>query len=400
MPKNAPHVPKSWEKLFPKTLEIHGGGSLQDIEIRQSLQRTVTFPMGSYQRGKRLFNGEEAGHFYSPIGNPTIERLEKRVALLERAESGLAVATGMSAIDLLFGYLARNGGHIVSSSRVYGGVYDLFKKIFLTHGMEVTFIEKPHDFQEWENAIRNNTRALHVEIPSNPLIDVIDIKPLADLAHAHNIFAVADNTLGTPVLIRPLDFGFDFIASSLSKYFGDGEVYGGFIGSRLKEFMDNFRKEWFRDKRPSISADSAHILCTHTESLTARIKEHCKNAEKIVAYLSEHPKVKQVFYPTVGPRVAENKRIMRRFGGLLAFEIEGGASAVEVFIDSLKLFWHAPNIGESPSLVICPRATTHNQLSEEELIRYGITEGVIRISAGREAHQNQIYDLHQAFMKI
>ena len=394
-------VPEEWGNFRLETLAIHGGGLLTDTEMNPGIQRSTAMPMLTDDRSRRLFSGKEAGHFYGPISNKTEECLERRLASLHGAGAALTLASGMTAIKTLFEYLGRNGGHIVSSSKLYGGVYDLFKKILPAFGIETTFVENPYDLREWDEAIRKNTAAFHVEIPSNPLIDVFDGKRIAELAHKRGIVAVADTTLGTPFLIRPFDLGFDFVGESLSKYFSDGEVWGGDILSRSKEWMDRFRTDWYRDVRSSMSTDTADTIRANTESLGPRIEAHCFNAEMMVKYLSQHPKVKKVFYPTVGPRAEANKKLMPNgFGGLLAFEVEGGGEAAKIFVDSLKLFWLAPNIGEPRSLMLRPWVTTHNQMDSEELLKVGIWEATIRFSMGREAWQNQVFDCHQAFQKI
>lgn len=386
--------------LRPKTLEIHGGGSEKDIEIRPGLHRTVAFPMKSFERARRLFEGKEEGFIYTRINNPTVDKLEKRLAAMERAEAALATSSGMSAITVLSLHLASSAGHIVSSNRLYGGTFHLFRDRLPALGIQVTFVENPYDFKEWEKAIKPNTKFLYVEIPSNPIIDIFDIKPLAILAKKHKIPLVADSTLATPALLNPLKWGTDIVIHSLSKYMGDGEVIGGVILGK-KRLIDGLRQEWFRDTGPCLSPDNAAILCSHIESLFGRMEEHCRNAETVAKFLSKHPKVAKVLYPSFGPRAAENKKILPKgFGGLMAFEVSGGRNAAKKVLENLKLFWHAPNIGESRSLVIHPATTTHGQMTKDELKKAGISQGTLRLSVGREDPRDLIYDLKQALSKI
>jgi len=390
---------KLW-KLRPRTLEIHGGGDFSDHELRPVVDRVTAYPLGSFERAKRLFAGEERGFIYTRINNRTVDRLEKRVAALEGAEAGLATSSGMSAILMISVHLAHSGGHIVSSNKLYGGVLHLFRELLPKLGISVTFVENPYDLGEWERAIRPNTKFLALENPSNPLIDLFDPKPLVRLAHSHGTKLVVDNTLATPVLMQPLKFGVDIVWHSLSKYFGDGEVIGGCILGK-KQLIDDLRFGWFRTLGPCMSPDNAAIFLSHSESLFGRMAEHSKNTLTVARFLSKHPMVKRIFYPAVGLRARANKKIMPKgFGGLMAFEIKGGKRDAKKVLESLRLFWHAPNIGESRSLVIHPATTTHGQLTKEELAKAGITQGILRLSIGREDPIDLIEDLRQALATI
>jgi len=387
-------------KLHQKTLEIHGGGSLSDRELRPGVDRVTAYPLGDFERGKRLFAGEEDGFIYSRINNRTVDRLEKRLAALEGAEACLATSSGMSAITLLSMYLARNGGHIVSSNRLYGGVFHLFDKILPELGIKTTFVEDPANGTGWIMGHSNWTKFFHLENPSNPLIDIFDMTEIAKIAHNYKVPLVVDSTLATPALFQPLKHGADIVVHSLSKYIGDGEVIGGAILGK-KELIDDLKKTWFRDTGPCMSPDNASIFLAHIESLFGRMKEHCRNAEKVAGFLARHLKVARVFYPSVGENAARARKLMPKgFGGLMAFEIKGGLEAAKIVLENLKLFWHAPNIGESRSLVIHPASTTHGQMSGEELAKAGISQGTLRLSVGREDPRDLIYDLNQALAKI
>ncbi|KKT40216.1 MAG: O-acetylhomoserine sulfhydrolase [Candidatus Giovannonibacteria bacterium GW2011_GWA2_44_13b] len=400
-------------KLHAKTLEIHGGGSLYDTELRIGVDRVTAYPLGSVARGTKLFAGEEDGFVYSRINNRTVDKLERRLASMEGAEACLATSSGMSAITLLSLYLARTRdnrkGGIVSSNRLYGGVFHLFHEILLRLGIDVSFVDDPHDIYNWEYANYwhkiglDPPRALrffHLENPSNPLIDVFDVGTIAEVAHKFEVPLVVDSTLATPALLKPLELGADFVVHSLSKYMGDGEVIGGAILGK-KDVIDDLKKTWFRDMGPCMSPDNAAIFLSHVESLSVRMTEHCRNAEKVAKFLSRHEKVKQVFYPSVGVRSKRNKSLMTKgFGGLMAFEVKGGVKAATKVIENLKLFWHAPNIGESRSLVLIPWLTTHGLMSDKDKSKAGILPGVIRASLGREDDRDLCEDLGQALAKI
>jgi len=390
---------KPW-KLKLKTLEIHGGGSEKDTELRPGLYRATAFPLGSFERAEKLFAGEERGFIYTRINNPSVDKLERRLAALESAEAALATSSGMSAIALLALHLAAPGGHIVSSNRLYGGVFHLFRENLPKLGISVKLVENPFDLKLWEKSIKPNTKFLYVETPSNPVIDVFDVGALARLAHLHNIPLVVDGTLATPALLAPLKFGADAVVNSLSKYMGDGEVIGGAILGKQK-LIDDLRLTWFRDTGPCISPDNAVVLCYHIESLFGRMAEHCRNASLVAKYLARHRKVERVYYPTVGTKSRFNKKLMPKgFGGLMAFEVRGGAKNARTVLENLKLFWHAPNIGEARSLVIHPATTTHGQLTPKERAKAGIPDGMLRLSIGREHPQDLIDDLAQALGKI
>ncbi len=386
--------------LYQKTLEIHGDSSENAKDLRQKLYRIVAFPLGTLERGRRLFAGEEEGFVYSRINNPTVDALERRLASLEGAEAALATSSGMSAITLVCLGLASGNGHIVSSNRLYGGAYHLFRERLTKLGIETTFVDDPFSAKAWKKAIRRDTRFLYVETPSNPLIDIFDVAALAKIAHRRNLPLVVDSTLATPVLMRPLAEGADIGVASLSKYMGDGEVIGGAIFGK-KKLIDDLRLNWFRDTGACMSPDNAIILCYHIESLCGRMEDHSKNAKRIAKFLSHHPNVKRVFYPTFGPRAAKNRRLMPKgFGGLMAIELRGGKEAARIALESLKFFWHAANIGEARSLVIAPAFETHGQMTPEERERAGIPDGMLRLAIGREDSRNLIDDLKQALDKI
>ncbi|HUZ92483.1 MAG TPA: aminotransferase class I/II-fold pyridoxal phosphate-dependent enzyme [Candidatus Paceibacterota bacterium] len=387
-------------ELREKTLEIHGNSGESAADLRPALHRTIAFPLGSLERGRRLFAGEEEGFIYSRINNPTTDALEKRLAALEGAEAALVTSSGMSAIFLVALHLASGGGHFVSSNRLYGGVYHLFHERLKALGILATFAEDPFNMDRWDAAIGPTTRFFYVETPSNPLIDLIDIAALAKIAHRHRLPLVVDSTLATPALLRPLAHGADIGVASLSKYMGDGEVIGGAVFGR-KKMIDALRLGWFRDTGPCMSSDNAQILCYHIESLHARMREHSVNAAQIAKFLSRHPKVKRVFYPSFGPRAAANRALMPDgFGGLMAIELRGGKAATRTALESLKIFWHAANIGEARSLVVAPAFETHGQMTPDERSKAGIPDGMLRLSIGREDPRDLIDDLKQALAHV
>lgn len=386
-------------KLRPQTVAIHGDSSVDSTALRPPIDTQVAYRLGSLERGRQLFAGEIEGQIYGRMGNETTSALERRYAKLEGAEAALATSSGMAAITSVALGLAHSGGHIVSSNRLYGGVYHLFRELLPKLGIETTFVENPFDQGEWEAAIRENTRFLYVENPSNPLIDVFDVRLLADVARRSGLPLVVDSTLATPVLFRPLEHGADIGVISLTKYVGDGEAMGGAVFGK-QQFIKDLKMSWFRDMGFFMSPYAAHTLCSRLESLHGRMREHTENAAKIVDFLSSHKKVRRVFYPTQGSRADINTVLMPEgFGGLLAVELKGGKRAARGVLESLKLFWHAPNIGESRSLVIAPALETHAQMTPGEREEAGIPDGMLRLSIGREDSRDLIDDLKQALKK-
>lgn len=398
--KNDKKLSKREWQLKPRTLEIHGGGSPLDEDLRSSVYRVIAFPLRSFERAARLFAGTEEGFIYTRINNPTVDRLERRLAVLEGGEAALATSSGMAAIMLVAEYFGQGGGNIVSSNRIYGGTFHLFRERLPKLGIKTLFVENPFDIKKWERAITARTKLLYVENPSNPSIDIFDIKEIATLAKARNIPLVVDSTLATPALLRPLEQGADVVIHSLSKYMGDGEVIGGIVlGKKL--FIDDLRASWMRDTGPCMAPDNAAILSYHIESLFPRMAEHCQNAYAVARFLARHPKVKRVLYPSFGLLSRRNKKLMPQgFGGLMAFELKGGVRAARKVLEGLKLFWHAANIGEARSLVIHPATTTHGQLTSAERKKAGMTDGMLRLSVGREDPRDLIEDLKQALEKI
>jgi len=383
-------------KLQRKTLEIHGGGSMHEHYLRPPVHRVVAYPLGSFERAARLFSGEEQGFIYSRINNETVDYLERRYASLEGAQRALGTASGMAAVKLVVEFFAHKG-HVVASNRLYGGVFHLLGEQLPKLGIETTFVANPHDLTQWVRAINPGiTRLLYLETPSNPLIDIFDIRPLADIAHTYEIPLVVDSTLATPALLRPLEHGADIVVASLSKYIGDGKAIGGIVaGDALR--IDDMRLNWLRDSGCCMSPDTASVFLDDIESLTARMREHCENAEHIARFLQSHPNVLRLRYPSIGTGARKRHALMPSgFGGLMAFEVRGGWKAARRVLESLYLFWHTANIGESRSLIIHPWSTTHGQMSNEEKQKAGITDNMLRLSIGREDPIDLEKDLSQA----
>ncbi|MBI2023433.1 aminotransferase class I/II-fold pyridoxal phosphate-dependent enzyme [Candidatus Giovannonibacteria bacterium] len=390
--------------LSAKTNEIHGGGLVTDKFVRPRLVRVVAEPLGTYENGAKIFSGEKKAHAYSRISNETVENLEKRMCILEGSNAALAAASGMAAIDVLYRFLTKCGDHIISSPKVYGGVDNLFRVIKPRDGVEVSFVKDPHDVNEWERLIRPNTKAFHIENPSNPLIDVFDIRPLAQLAHSagRDIQVVVDHTLATHVLYQPFLWGADWIGQSITKYIGDGEEVAGIIHGKDQKIIDQMRMMPFRNTGACLSPDNAHILLYHIESISSRMKEHCRNAELMAEFLSKSPLVDKVYYPTLGPLAPLNRQIMRKgFGGMLSFDLKGDESNVGRFMDHLKLFDHAANIGEARSLVIGPWLETHGCMEPNDRLAAGIHPTTVRLALGREEFADLREDLlRNGFSKV
>ncbi len=394
---------KKTEKLWPlrpKTIDIHGGGSLKDRNIREGINQNGAFPLGTVARARRIFAGEERADSYSRISNPTLNRLGRRLAALEGAEAGLVTSSGMAAIDLIAKYFCAPGGHIISSNRLYGGTYHLFSELLPKLGITVTLLEDPLDISAWRAVSTYKTKMFYVETPSNPLIEIFDVAKIAEVARSHGIPLVVDSTLATPALLQPLSCGADVVIHSISKYASSGSIIGGAILGK-QSLIDEIQGGWFRETGPCNQPTAAATVLLHLESLHARMPEHCTNAEMLCSFFEKHPAVRRVWYPTHSGNTAQNRILMPcGFGGLFSIELKGGGRAARQMVEHLTLGTHAANIGDAHTFAIVPGYTTHAKMSKHDLEKIGITPGTVRISAGREDIDDLFEDFSRALRTI
>lgn len=363
--------------------------------------QAAVFPYESAQWAADLYSYKIEGFAYGRINNPTNDIFEKRMAMLEGGEAGLATSSGMAAIFMVLHHLVESGQEIVSSIRVYGGTQQLFAVSCPRMGITVKWVEQPDKIEEWEKLITPKTKLLHVESPSNPNLFVADIPPLAKLAKKHGIPLMVDNTICSPALMRPIEMGADIVIHSATKYIsGNGTSLNGVIVGK-KEFVDHVRHVGFRNIGPTAAPFNSWLCLLGLESLSLRMKKHSDNAMAIAKFLEKHPKVESVLYPGLPshPQHEVAKRNMSGFSSLMGIRVKGGLEATRRVIDNLTIAVHTTHLGSSQTVAIQPAATTHWQLGPEERAKAGVPDNLIRYSAGIEDAQDLIEDLDGALKK-
>lgn len=421
-----------------ETLQLHVGQEQPDAVTDARavpIYQTTSYVFRNCDHAAARFGLADAGNIYGRLTNPTEDVFEQRVAALEGGVAALAVASGAAAISYTFQNLAHAGDHIVAAKNIYGGTYNLLAHTLSEYGITTTFVD-PFNYEEVESAIQDNTKAIHVETLGNPNSDVVDIERLANIAHAHKIPLVVDNTFATPYLVRPIEYGADIVVHSATKFIGGhGSTLGGVIVDSgnfdweasgkfpsLTEpnpsyhgvsftkavgkaaFVTKIRAVLLRDTGATIAPISAWILLQGLETLSLRVERHVENALKVVQYLNNHPLVEKVHHPSVSDDPEQQALYKKYFpnggGSIFTFEIKGGAENAKKFIDNLELFSLLANVADVKSLVIHPASTTHSQLNEEELADQGITPATIRLSIGTENVDDIIEDLEEAFKVV
>ena len=421
-----------------ETLQLHVGQEQPDpvTDARAvPIYQTSSYVFRNCEHAAARFGLTDAGNIYGRLTNPTEDVFEKRIAALEGGVAALAVASGAAAATYVFQNLAHTGDHIVAAKNIYGGTYNLLAHTLPEYGVTATFVD-PFNYEEVENAIQENTKAIHVETLGNPNSDVVDIEKLASIAHAHKIPLVVDNTFATPYLVRPIEYGADIVFHSATKFIGGhGTTIGGVIidsgnfdweasgkfpslvepnpsyhgvsfvkAAGRAAFVTKIRAILLRDTGATISPFHAFIFLQGLETLSLRVERHVQNALKVVEYLNNHPLVEKVNHPSVSDD-PEQQRLYKKYfpnggGSIFTFEIKGGAEAAKKFIDNLELFSLLANVADVKSLVIHPASTTHSQLNDEELADQGIKQNTIRLSIGTENIDDIIEDLDEAFKTL
>ncbi|MBB6099633.1 methionine-gamma-lyase [Deinobacterium chartae] len=380
-----------------RTRAVHAGHGVdpQTGAHAVPVYQTSTFAYGSAERGARLFGGEEQGFIYSRITNPTVRAFERKVADLEGAEDGLAFTSGMAAVSALaFTFLAP-GDEVVYLGPLYGGTEGFFEHLLSRFGIITVDAEQAGGL---EAAVTERTRMVYVETPTNPTLRVHDLAEVARRAHAVGALAVADNTFASPYLTRPLEFGFDVVMHSATKYLGGhGDAIGGvLVGS--SERLAQVRGEGLRHVGGCLGPQDAFLLLRGVKTLPLRMEAHCDGAEAVARFLEGQPGVARVYYPGLEshPDHPVAARQMRRFGGMVSIDLEGGFVAAQAFLNHLELFTQAVSLGDVESLATHPASTTHALLPREQRERQGISEGLVRLSVGIEDPRDLIADLARA----
>jgi O-acetylhomoserine (thiol)-lyase len=425
-----------------ETIQVHAGQQPDPTTGARALPlyQTTAYQFRDTEHAANLFGLAELGNIYTRIMNPTQDAVEQRLAALEGGVAALLLASGSAATTFAILNVAEAGDHIVSSPSLYGGTYNLFHYTLPKFGVEVTFVDDPSDPESWRKAVRPNTKAFFGETIANPKNEILDIKAVADVAHEVGVPLIVDNTVATPYLIKPIDFGADVVVHSATKFLsGHGNaVVGAIIDSGkfdYAQYPDRFpgfnkpdpsyhglvfaqalgvgsafganlayifkiRLQLLRDVGAAVSPFNAWLLAQGLETLSLRIERHIENAKAIATWLEGHPSVEKVNYAALKSspwHALANQYAPKGPGAVLSFELKGGVAAGKKFVESLKLFSHVANIGDVRSLVIHPATTTHSQLSAEEQLAAGVTPGLVRLSLGIENVEDLKADLEIGF---
>lgn len=420
-----------------ETLQIHVGQEQPDPSTDARavpIYATTSYVFRDSAQAAGRFGLTEGGNIYTRLMNPTSDVFEKRIAALEGGAAALATASGSSAITYAIQNIATAGDHIVSSSNLYGGTYNLFAHTLKDQGLSVTFVD-PSDPENFAKAIRPNTKLLYAETLGNPNSDVVDLEAISAIAHRNGIPLVVDNTFATPYYLRPIEHGADVVVHSATKFIGGhGTVMGGVVvdagkfdwaqndkfpglsrpnpsyhGVVFTEACGNLayilklRTTLMRDQGAAISPFNSFLLLQGLETLSLRVERHVENALKVVDFLKNHPQVEKVNHPSLA--TGKQKELYDRYfpegaASIFTFEVKGTAEDAKIFTESLKLFSLLANVADVKSLVIHPASTTHSQLSEEELLSAGIKPNTVRLSIGTEHIDDIIADLEQGFAAI
>ena len=425
-----------------ETRQIHAGQVPDPTTGARALPlyQTTAYQFRDTKHAADLFGLAELGNIYTRIMNPTQDTVEQRVAALEGGVAALLLASGSAATTFAILNIAQAGDHIVSSPSLYGGTYNLFHYTLPKFGIEVTFVDNPDDPESWRKAVKPNTKAFFGETIANPKNDLLDIETVAKIAHENEVPLIVDNTVATPYLIRPIEYGADVVVHSATKFLsGHGNTVVGAIvdagkfdyakfpkrfpsfnepdpsyhglvyaqalgvgspfGANLS-YIFKIRLTLLRDIGAAVSPFNAWLLAQGLETLSLRIERHVENAKAVAAFLEKHPQVSSVNYaslPSSKWHKFANKYSPKGSGSVLSFEIKGGIESGKKFIEALKLHSHVANIGDVRSLAIHPASTTHSQLTPQEQATAGVTPGLVRLSVGIENFKDIQADLELAF---
>jgi O-succinylhomoserine sulfhydrylase len=360
------------------------------------LYLTSSYKFDDAEDMRALFAAEKEGNVYSRYANPNTTELIEKMAALEGAETGWVTSTGMAAIFTTLATFLASGDHVLSSRSVFGSTHQLLTAVFPKWGINYSYadLDKP---EQWIEGIKENTKLIFVETPSNPGIDIIDLQWLAELAKKHNLLLVVDNCFATPYLQQPLKLGADISIHSATKYIdGQGRTLGGIIlGSEvLMKQIEGFA----RHSGPAMSPFNAWLLSKSLETLAVRMDRHCENALKVATFLEAQANVRKVMYPFLAshPQYEIAKKQMKQGGGIVTFVIEGGVQAAAEFMDKLKMFSISANLGDTRSIATHPATSTHSKLTEAQRLEVGIEQGTIRLSIGLEHIDDILKDVSQA----
>lgn len=419
-----------------ETLQLHAGQVVDATTKSRAvpIYQTTSFVFDDTQEGAELFALQKAGNIYTRITNPTTSAFEERIAALEGGVGALATASGMAAITYTILALAHAGDHVVAASTIYGGTFNLLKETLPRYGITTTFVDIDN-LEEVEAAIADNTKLVLIETLGNPVINIPDIEKIAEIAHKHQIPLVADNTFATPYLINVFSHGVDIAVHSATKFIGGhGTTIGGVIvdsgkfdwaaSGKFPQFVNEdpsyhnlsytrdvgaaafivaLRVQLLRDTGAALSPFNSFLLLQGLETLSLRVERHVQNAEKIVDFLVNHPKVEKVNYPKLADspyHALAEKYLPKGVGSIFTFHVKGGEAEARKVIDNLEIFSNLANVADAKSLVVHPATTTHAQLSDSDLEAAGVAKNQIRLSIGLENVDDLIEDIRLALETI
>lgn len=383
---------------------VHTGTHPEEVTgaLSMPIYQTSTFAFRNADEGARRFRGEEKGYIYTRLGNPNHTAVEEKIAALEGGEAAAVAASGMGAIASALWTALSADDHIIAARTLYGCTHTLINHQFPRFGIETTFMDL-RDPSAVRNALRPNTKVIYCESPSNPTMDLADLKELASVAHEGNALLMVDNTYCTPVVQRPLELGADVVVHSATKYLnGHGDIIAGIVVGK-KDFIQKVKQEGLKDiTGATLSPFDAYLLLRGMKTLHIRMPRHCETALLVARFLESRTEVQRVWYPgleSFGQKALADRQ-MRYYGAIIAMELKGGYEAGKTFINNTNLWTLAVSLGDAESLIQHPASMTHSALDDEELWEAGISKGLIRLSVGLEDSEDLIDDLKKAFAAL
>mgnify|MGYP002632197817 CR=1 FL=1 len=393
---NKKMIEKSWRAA---TQLVRGGTSRSPFEeTSEAIFMTSGYVYPSAEEAELAFKGDKKRYIYSRYANPTLSMFEQRLALLEGTEYCVATASGMSAVFASIASQLKAGDRIVASRALFGSCLFIIADLMPKYGIVTEFVDGT-DYAAWERALSKPANLVFMETPSNPCLEIIDIRKVSELAHAAGAKVVVDNVFATPILQRPIDLGADIVVYSATKHIdGQGRTLGGAILTNDQSFIEDHLTPWMRHTGPALSPFNAWVLLKGLETLPVRVRQHCDNALKVARFLESHPKIERAIYPGL-PSHPQHDLAAKQMGSgssLVTFEIKGGKHGSFATLNALQIIDISNNLGDTKSLITHPATTTHQRLNDDEKIHLGITQGLVRLSVGLEDADDLIEDLDQA----
>jgi len=393
---------QDWNNYSIETQGVRAGQHrTPEAEHSDAIFPTSSYIFSSAEEAANRFSGKIPGNIYSRFTNPTVRAFEQRLAIMEGAERAMATASGMAAINSVCMGLLRSGDHVVCSQSVFGNTALMFKNIMAKFNVTTSFVSLD-DLQQWQQALKPNTRFLFVETPSNPLGTLVDIRKLADLAHANGSLLIVDNVYCTPALQKPLSLGADLVVHSATKYLdGQGRCIGGaVVGS--EEIIEKEIYPILRTCGPTMSPFNAWVFHKGLETLSLRMEKHCQNALDVAQWLEQQPAVENVYYTglTSHPQHELAKQQQTGFGGIVSFDVKGGQANAWKVIDGTQMISITANLGDVKTMITHPTTTTHGRLTEEERSKAGIGDSLLRLAVGLENVEDIKADLARGLGSI